>query len=102
VSRPAHTVDTYHDIQSKGIDFPGNMYTRADLTIRPKTTVTKNEIIIQTIRNMLTPEKLRRVEQVLAEPDTKYVDPEERQREEVRALSRALRDSLKRELLSGP
>jgi hypothetical protein len=50
---------------------------------------------------MLTPRQLQRVEEALAEPDTKYLDPEERQREEVRILSRALRDSLKRELLSG-
>jgi hypothetical protein len=38
-------------------------------------------------------------EQALAEPDTKYVDPEERQREEICVLSHASRDSLKHELL---
>jgi len=41
------------------------------------------------------------VEEALMESDTKYVNPEERQREEVRVQSNALRDSLKRELLSG-
>lgn len=48
---------------------------------------------------MLTPRQLQRVEEALAEPDTKYLDPEERQREEIRALSRALTNSFKRELL---
>ena len=51
---------------------------------------------------MLTPEELQRVEEALAGPDTKYLDPDERQREEIRILSRALRDSFKRELLSNP
>ena len=95
-----HTVDTYHDIQSNGVPFLRNIYARADLRVKPKPTISKNEVVIQAIRGMLTPRQLQRVEEALAEPDTKHLDPEERQREEVRALSRALRDSLKRELLS--
>jgi hypothetical protein len=94
-------IDTYHDTQSKGVEFLRNIYTRADLRIKPKPGISKNEVVIQAIRGMLTPGQLRRVEAALMEPDTKYSDPEERQRGEIRALSRALRDSLKRELLSG-
>ena len=56
-------------------------------------------MVIEIIRHMLSAEELHRVEEALAEPDTKYLDPEERQREEIRALSQALRTSLKRELL---
>jgi site-specific recombinase XerD len=96
-----HTVDTYHDIQSKGVEFLRNIYARADLRIKPKPSISKNEVVIQAIRGMLTPRQLQRVEEALAEPDTKYLDPDERQREEVRILSRTLRDSLKREILSG-
>jgi hypothetical protein len=49
---------------------------------------------------MLSAEELHRVEEALSEPDTKYLDPEERQREEIRALSQALRTTLRRELLT--
>jgi hypothetical protein len=94
-----HTISTYHDIQSKGVEFLRNIYARADLRIKPKPTISKNEVVIQAIRGMLTARQLQRVEEALAWPDTKYLDPEERQREEIRVLSRALRDSLKRELL---
>jgi site-specific recombinase XerD len=96
-----HTIDTYHDIQSKGVEFLRNTYARADLRIKPKPSISKNEVVIQAIRGMLTPRQLQRVEEALTEPDTKYLDAEERQREEIHVLSRALRDSLKRELLSG-
>jgi hypothetical protein len=51
---------------------------------------------------MPTPAELARVEEALTKPDTKYLDPEERQRQEIRVLIQALRDSLKRELLTSP
>jgi integrase len=95
-----HAVDTYHDIQSKGVEFLRSIYARADLRIRPKPTISKHELVIQAIRHMLTPEELRRVEEALSEPEMKYLDPEERLREEIKALSKALRESLKRELVS--
>jgi len=57
-------------------------------------------MVIETIRHMLTPAELARVEEALTEPDTKHLDAEKRQREEIRILSHALRDSLKRELLA--
>ena len=95
-----HTVSTYHDIQSKGLEFLRGEYARDEVRIRPKPTISKHEMVIEAIRHMLTPEELQRVETVLSEPDTKYLDPEERQRQEIRALSQALRESLKRELLS--
>ncbi|MGO9644475.1 MAG: tyrosine-type recombinase/integrase [Candidatus Bathyarchaeia archaeon] len=94
-----HTISTYHDIQSKGIEFLRNIYARSDLRIKPKPSISKNEVVIQAIRGMLSPRQLQRVEEALAEPETKYLDPEERQREEIRALSQALRQSLKNELL---
>jgi hypothetical protein len=95
-----HTVDTYHDIQMNGVEFLRGIYARADLRIKPKSTISKHEMVIETIRHMLSAEELHRVEEALAEPDTKYLDPQERQLEEIRALSQALRTSLKRELLT--
>ncbi len=93
-----HTVSTYHDIQSKGVDFLRNVYANSNLRIRPKATITQNEMIIPTIRHMLTPEKLQRVEETLSEPETKFLDPEEHQRMEIRTLSQALKDLIKQEI----
>ena len=95
-----HTISTYHDIQSKGVDFLRSVYATANLRIRPKPTITQNEMIIQTIRHMLTPRQLQRVEEALSEPETKFLDPEERQRMEIQALSQALKDLIKQEILA--
>jgi len=40
------------------------------------------------------------VEEVLSEPETKFLDPEERQRMEIQALSRAFKELVKQELLA--
>lgn len=45
-----HTVDTYHDIQSVGIDKLRNIYAAAGLAIRQKTQVSKLETIKEMIR----------------------------------------------------
>jgi hypothetical protein len=96
----SHTVDTYYDIQSKGIEFLRGIYSRPDLSTRPKLTISKHEIVIETIRHVLTPAELARVEEAYAESDTKCLDPVERQRDEIPVLGKALRDSLKPELLT--
>jgi len=31
-----HTVDTYHDIQSKGVEFLRGLYANADIRIQPR------------------------------------------------------------------
>jgi site-specific recombinase XerD len=45
-----HTVDTYNDIQSKGIDFLRNIYRAAGLAIRQKTQFSKLDTIKEMIR----------------------------------------------------
>jgi hypothetical protein len=45
-----HTIDTYHDIQSIGIDKLRNVYAAAGLSIRPKTQVSKVEALKEIIR----------------------------------------------------
>ena len=37
-----HTIDTYEDVQSLGIETLRNLYTTAGLAIRPKTTGEQN------------------------------------------------------------
>jgi len=54
-----HTVDTYHDIQSVGIDKLRNIYAAAGLAIKQKTQVSKLETIKEMIRALgENPEKL--------------------------------------------
>lgn len=45
-----HTVDTYHDIESLGIDKLRNAYTASGLAIRRKTQVSKVEALKKIIR----------------------------------------------------
>jgi hypothetical protein len=42
-------VDTYHDIQSKSIEFLRDIYSRADLRVRLKPTISKHEMVKETI-----------------------------------------------------
>ena len=54
-----HTIDTYHDIQSIGIDKLRNIYAAAGLSIKPKTQVSKVEALKEIIRAWgLNPEQL--------------------------------------------
>jgi hypothetical protein len=45
-----HTVDTYHDIQSKGIGFFRNIYAGAGLLIKPRSHVTKIDMLKEMMR----------------------------------------------------
>jgi integrase len=84
-----HISDTYNDIQALGIEKLRSIYSSANLTIRPKTTVSKIEMIREFARAVgVDPNKVQ------VEPDTKYVDPEERERFEIRQLMREVRNEL--------
>jgi len=45
-----HTVNTYHDIQSKGIEFLRNIYASAGLSIRPRAQVSKIDMVKEFVR----------------------------------------------------
>ena len=54
-----HTVSTYHDIQSLGIDKLRNIYSAAGLAIRQKTQISKVETLKEIIRALgMNPEQL--------------------------------------------
>jgi len=95
-----HTVDTYHDIQSKGVEFLRNIYAAASLSIRPKSHYTKIDMLKEMVRAWgLEPEKIL-ADGALAESHRSYASPEEREKEGIRLLGLSLRDSLKKELLA--
>ena len=86
-----HKRDTYHDIESLGIEKLRNIYASANLSIRPTTSVDKLDLIREFAKGIgVNPENVQ------VEPDTKYVDPLERKKAEIRAYMTAIRDELRK------
>ncbi|MDH7556312.1 MAG: hypothetical protein QHG94_05195, partial [Candidatus Methanosuratincola sp.] len=95
-----HTVDTYHDIQSLGVDKLRNIYASAGLSIRPKTKTSKIELIKEYVRALgVNPESVL-TREALSQPARTYVTTQEREDYQLKVLSQALKEALKRELLS--
>jgi hypothetical protein len=54
-----HTVDTYHDIQSKGVEFLRDVYARSGLSIQPRAQETKLQMAATFMRSIgMDPEKV--------------------------------------------
>jgi len=95
-----HTVDTYHDIQSLGVDKLRNIYANAGLSIRPKTKTSKIELIKEYIRALgVNPEAVL-TKEALTQPARTYSNHEDLEDHQLKVLSQALKETLKRELLS--
>jgi hypothetical protein len=94
-----HTVDTYHDIQSKGIEFLRNIYATAGLSIEPRRKGWELEALKSFARGLgLNPENVL-VKDAFAEPHRAYATSEEREQAQTRILSIAIKELIKRELL---
>jgi len=94
-----HTVDTYHDIQSKGIEFLRNVYASAGLSIAPKPKGWELDALKAFARGLgLEPEKVL-TQAAFAEPHRAYATADERQQAQTRALSIAIKDLIKKELV---
>jgi len=95
-----HTVDVYHDIQSKGVEFLRNIYASAGLSIKPKTRHTKIDMLKEMMRAWgLEPEKIL-TREALSEPHRTYTTADERENNEIRLLGLALKDHIKKELFA--
>ena len=95
-----HTVDTYHDIQSKGIEFLRNVYATAGLSIEPKKKGWELEALKSFARGLgLEPEKVL-VQSEFAEPHRTYATSEDREEAQTRILSTAIKELIKKELLN--
>lgn len=90
-----HTVDTYQDIQMKGIEFLRNIYVAADLSIRPKTRISKLEQLKELTRVLgYDPEKVL-VKDALIEPHRATLGPDQ----QIETLRKSLKEMLRKELL---
>jgi len=95
-----HTINTYHDIQMKGIEFLRNIYAASGLSVRPKTKVT----LIDTLKAMIKahgedPEQYL-VKEALTQPHRTYIGPSEREEDQIKTLSQTLKQIMKKELLN--
>jgi integrase len=97
-----HVIDTYHDVQSKGVEFLRNIYAKASLAIRPQSKLSKLDIMKEFARAQgLDPEKIL-VEKAFSEPMMAYVDPRQRELEDVEHLSKAVMQRFRQELSKAP
>ena len=86
-----HTVDTYHDIQSIGIDTLRNTYAASGLAIRRKTNVSKVEALKEIIRAWgMNPEQLL-TRDALAEGATTHKNQEDLENHQLTILSNQLK-----------
>jgi hypothetical protein len=93
-----HTIDTYHDIQSKGVEFLRTIYGKADLTIRPKTSLSKLDMAKEILRSFgIEPETVL-VKDALAEPHRIFTGTEEQDNQNIQLLTRALVNHLRTEV----
>jgi site-specific recombinase XerD len=92
-----HVVDTYHDIQSLGVEKLRNVYAASALSIRPKTRVSKIEALKEIIRAWgLNPEKVL-TREALSQGATARINAEKRENHDLQVLSRTLRDLIRQE-----
>jgi hypothetical protein len=95
-----HTVDTYHDIQSKGIEFLRNIYATAGLSIAPKQKGWELDALKAFARGLgLEPEKVL-IQSELIEPHRVYATSEDREQAQTRVLSIAIKELIKKELMA--
>jgi len=95
-----HTVDIYHDIQSLGVEKLRNVYASSGLAIRPKTKTSKIDLIKEYIRALgVNPEEVL-TREALSQPAATVITPQDREDYQLKVLSQALKEALRRELLS--
>lgn len=92
-----HTVDTYHDVQSLGVEKLRNIYAGSGLSIKPKTRVSKIDALKEIIRAWgLNPEQLL-TREALMQGATTIIGAENRMNHDLLVLSRTLKDLIREE-----
>ena len=92
-----HTVDTYHDIQSIGIDKLRNVYASSGLSIRKKTQISKIDTLKEMIRALgMNPEQML-TKDALSQGAATYKNAEDLQNYQLQMLSQQLRQLIHQE-----
>lgn len=94
-----HKISTYHDVQMKGIEFLRSIYAASGLSITSTTQLSKLEMIKTFARGIgLNPEEIL-TKEAMSEPHRAYASEHEREDREIRTLSLAVKDLIRKELL---
>ena len=93
-----HTIDVYHDIQMKGIDYLRNIYAASGLSIAPKTQTSKIDALKEIIRAWgLNPEEVL-TREAMSTPHRTIIAPHELENNQMKILCNALKAEMKKEL----
>lgn len=93
-----HTVDVYHDIQSKGVEFLRGLYANSGLRIRPKAGLTPKEQLRAIARGLgLSPEEAARL-LTSSESHRAYASQEDRDEHEIRILCDTITERIKQKI----
>jgi len=95
-----HKVSTYHDVKMLGVEKLRQVYARSGLSIKPKTEISKVEILKEFTRSLgLDPEKIL-IKDAFAESHLVIVDGKGEEEAQIHALSEAVKDWLRHEVLN--
>jgi len=93
-----HTVDTYHDIQSLGVEKLRGIYQSANLSIKPRTKVSKIDALKEIIRAWgMNPEQLL-AKDALEQSAITMKNPEEYENHQLSILTSQLKQLIKQEV----
>ena len=92
-----HTIDVYHDIQMKGIDYLRNIYAASGLSITPKTQTSKIDALKEIIRAWgLNPEEVL-TREAMSTPHRTIIG-QDLENKQMKILCNALKAEMKKEL----
>jgi integrase len=93
-----HTINTYHDIKMKGIEFLRGIYMASGLSIKPKTKMSKIDALKEIIRAWgLNPEEIL-TKDALTQPHRTVIDRSQIEENQIHQLTIALKQQMLREL----
>lgn len=95
-----HKISTYHDVQMKGVEFLRNIYAASGLSIKPRTRISKIDALKEIIRAWGMNLEQILAKEALSSPHRTYATPTQREEDQVKTLAIALKESIKKELLT--
>ena len=93
-----HTISTYHDIKMKGIEYLRGIYMASNLSIKPKTRLSKIDALKEIIRAWgLNPEEIL-TRDALVQPHRTVMDHGQLENHQLSQLTTALRQQMLKEI----
>ena len=93
-----HTISTYHDIKMKGIEYLRGIYMASNLSIKPKTRLSKIDALKEIIRAWgLNPEEIL-TRDALVQPHRTVIDQGQLENHQLSQLTTALRQQMLKEI----